>query len=255
VLSLRALLGFPPQRADGCCKIIVTAVAGLAVGLAVDRVRAVLHAEPSHIEPAPALLAARAGGESRITAIYRGAQRLVSILAPEKLFAEDVMHRIGLATAALPATPAAAAARYLIFRLGAEEYGLPIAAVHEVAAVPAALTRLPKTPGFLAGVVNLRGEVLPVIDQRRRFGLPQFTGNARRRRLIVLRGAGMIVDAVSEVLSAPTDAISPAPALAGEATSLVEAVLNLDGRMILLLNPDELLTRTEQKLLEEVVLF
>jgi len=254
VLALRALLGFPPQAPDGCCKIIVTQVAGLAVGLAADRVREVLHAEPARIEPAPALLAARAGGESRIIAIYRGAQRLVSILAPEKLFAEDVMHRLGFAPAALPPAPATALARYLVFHLGADAYGLPVAAVEEVAAVPATLTRLPKTPEFLAGVINLRGEVLPVIDQRRRFGLPECAGNPRRR-LIVLRGAhhraGMIVDAVSEVLSAPTDAISPAPALAGETTSLVEAVLNLEGRIILLLNPDELLTRTEQNILEE----
>jgi len=253
VLALRALLGFPAQTPDWRSKILVAMVAGLAVGLEVDRVREVLHAEPSRIEPAPALLAARAGGESRISAIYRGEKRLVSILAPEKLFAEDVMNKLGIAAApAAPATGSAAAvARYLVFRLGEEEFGLPIAAVAEVAAIPASLTRLPKTPDFLAGVVNLRGEVLPVIDQRRRFGLPEFTGNARRRRLIVLRGAGMIVDAVAEVLSAPAEAISPAPALAGETTSLVEAVLNLEGRMILLLNPEALLTRTEKKMLEE----
>jgi purine-binding chemotaxis protein CheW len=163
------------------------------------------------------------------------------------------MNKLGIAAA--PAAPApgstAPAARYLVFRLGDEEYGLPIASVSEVAAIPASLTRLPKTPDFLEGVVNLRGEVLPVIDQRRRFGLSEFTGNARRRRLIVLRGAGMIVDAVSEVLGAPAEAISPAPALAGETTSLVEAVLNLEGRLILLLNPEDLLTGTEKKILEE----
>ena len=263
VLSLRSLLGFPPRAPDRRAKIIITAVAGLIFGLIVDGVREVLHAAPARIEPAPALLAARAGGESRISAMYQGEKRLVSILAVEKLFAEDVMNRLSLTAPPLApeAAPVAPVSRYLVFRLGDEEYGLPIAAVDEIAALPASLRRLPKTPDFLEGVINLRGEVLPVIDQRRRFGLPEFTGNARRRRLIVLRGArhraGMIVDAVTEVLSAPADAISPAPALAGETTGLVGAVLNLEaaGRMILLLDPDELLTRTEKKLLEEELLF
>ena len=59
-----------------------------------------------------------------------------------------------------------------MFRLGDDEFGLPIEAVDEVARVPDQITRLPKTPKFLEGVVNLRGEVLPVVDQRRRFDMP-----------------------------------------------------------------------------------
>ena len=68
-----------------------------------------------------------------------------------------------------PEHVAVARRQFLVFRLGAEEFGLPIAAVDEVAAAPEKITRLPKTPKFLEGVVNLRGDVLPVIDQRRRF--------------------------------------------------------------------------------------
>ena len=60
----------------------------------------------------------------------------------------------------------------MVFRLGDDEFGLPIEAVDEVARVPDQITRLPKTPKFLEGVVNLRGEVLPVVDQRRRFDMP-----------------------------------------------------------------------------------
>ena len=62
--------------------------------------------------------------------------------------------------------------RFLVFRLDDDEFALPIEAVDEVARVPDQITRLPKTPKFLEGVVNLRGEVLPVIDQRRRFDMP-----------------------------------------------------------------------------------
>ena len=61
--------------------------------------------------------------------------------------------------------------RFLVFRLDDNEFALPIDAVEEVARVPDQITRLPKTPKFLEGVVNLRGEVLPVVDQRRRFDM------------------------------------------------------------------------------------
>ena len=146
--------------------------------------------------------------------------------------------------------------QFLVFRLGDEEFGLPVGAVDEVAAAPEQITRVPKAPKFLEGVVNLRGEVLPVVDQRRRFDLPKFAGDARRRRLVVVRTerhrAGLIVDAVSEVLRTSSGAIEPAPDLAQDTTPLVEGVINLEasGRMVLLLNPAELLSRAERNLLD-----
>ena len=75
--------------------------------------------------------------------------------------------------------------QFLVFRLGDDEFGLPIEAVDEVARVPDQITRLPKTPKFLEGVVNLRGEVLPVVDQRRRFDMPALD-EQRARRLVVV---------------------------------------------------------------------
>ena len=169
------------------------------------------------------------------------------------------MNRLGKAAdTARTSEPIAQASiqKFLVFQLGAEEFGLPIGAVDEVVAVPEKRTKLPKTPKFLEGVTNLRGEVLPVIDQRRRFELPPYEGDARRRRLIVVRTArhraGLIVDAISEILAAPEDAIGEAPNLAGETIRLVHGVINLKaaGRMVLLLDPDELLTRTERGLLD-----
>jgi purine-binding chemotaxis protein CheW len=264
LMSLRALLGFGPGAAgNGRSKVVVTSVGGVLVGLVADRMRAIVPADPRFMEPTPPMLAARTGGESRIKAIYRGegGRRLISVLAPEQLFREDVMQRLGggreAARAQAGDTAAAEAAelRFLVFRLGDEEFGLPIDAVDEVARVPDLITRLPKTPKFLEGVVNLRGEVLPVVDQRRRFGMAEST-DRENRRLIVVRTerhrAGLIVDAVSEVLRTAADAIEPAPDLAGEATRLVNGVLNLEavGRIVLLLDPAELLTRAERGLLD-----
>jgi purine-binding chemotaxis protein CheW len=261
LLSLRGLLGFPPAAmSDAREKVVVTSVGGAIVGLVADRARAIVSAQRSLVDPIPAVLAARSGGEARIKAIYRGGggRRLISILAPEQLFREDVMQRLGSHQAA-PApekTQAAGAERqFLVFRLGDDEFGLPIEAVDEVARVPDQITRLPKAPKFLEGVVNLRGEVLPVVDQRRRFDMPKLE-RSEGRRLIVVRTdkhrAGLIVDSVSEVLRSTADAIEPAPDLTGDITRLVHGVINLENqhRIVLLLDPAELLTRAERGLLD-----
>lgn len=261
LLSLRGLLGFVGAAGEeGRDKVLVTTVGGALVGLVADRMRAIVSADPALIDPTPPMLAARTGGEARVKAIYRGqgGRALVSILAPDQLFREDVMQRLGEAGEAALLGPAASASeqlQFLVFRLGDDEFGLPIETVDEVARVPAQITRVPKTPKFLEGVINLRGEVLPVVDQRRRFEMAPLA-NPEARRLIVLRTdrhrAGVIVDSVSEVLRCAVDAIGEAPDLTGEATRLVHGVINLeaDGRIIMLLDPAELLTRTEHGLLD-----
>ncbi|MGH6963347.1 MAG: chemotaxis protein CheW [Phenylobacterium sp.] len=261
LLSLRGLLGFPGAAAGERDKVVVTTVAGALLGLVADRVRSIISADPALVDATPPMLAARTGGEARVTSIYRGqgGRRLVSILAPEQLFREDVMQRLGEAgPGTSPSRPEAAASeqmQFLVFRLGDDEFGLPIETVDEVARVPEQITRVPKTPKFLEGVINLRGEVLPVVDQRRRFDMPPLA-NREARRLIVLQTerlrAGVIVDSVSEVLRCAADAIAEAPDLTGEATRLVRGVVNLPaaGRIVLLLDPEELLTRAERGLLE-----
>lgn len=260
LLSLRGLLGFGPRDGDGESeKVVVTRVGGVLAGLVADRMRAILPADADRIESMPPMLAARAGGEARIKAIYRGEDgRLISILDPEQLFREDVMARLGTHQTSGPEAGDGVAGeqlRFLVFRLGDDEFGLPIGVVDEVARTPEQITRLPKTPAFLEGVINLRGEVLPIVDQRKRFDMPPLA-DAARRRLIVVKTerhkAGLIVDSVSEVLRSSADAIEPAPDLAGETTRLVHGVINLEqaGRLILLLDPSELLSGTERGLLD-----
>jgi purine-binding chemotaxis protein CheW len=128
--------------------------------------------------------------------------------------------------------------------------------VVEVAQVPAQITRVPKTPKFLEGVVNLRGEVLPVVDQRRRFDMPKLDAGTTGRRLVVIQTerhrAGLIVDSVAEVLRVLPDAIEPPPDLTDATSRLVRGVINLESsqRLVLVLDPAEVLTRAEQGLLD-----
>ncbi len=266
LLSLRGLLGFAPADAsEDRQKVIVTPVAGVLVGLVADRMRSIVRADPLSIDPTPPVLAARAGGETRIKAILRadGGRRLISILDPDLLFREDVMQRLteaadtGKVLNVQQQRLGHGESQFLVFRLGDEEFGLPIESVDEVARAPDQITRVPKTPKFLEGVINLRGEVLPVVDQRKRFDLAAFTGEHQRRRLVVVRTerhrAGLIVDSVSEVLRTATDRIEPAPDLTGDSARLVSGVVNFgdSGRMVLLLDPAELLSRAERGLLDK----
>ena len=211
MLSLRGLLGLAGgPELDRREKVIVTRVGGVLVGLVADRMRAIVPADPALMDATPPMLASRTGGEARIKQIYRGegGRRLISVLSPDQLFREDVMQRLGDGEAMKPAPAEVVAGeelKFLVFRLGDDEFGLPIECVDEVARVPDQITRLPKTPKFLEGIVNLRGEVLPVVDQRRRFDMPA-AAQAESRRLIVVRTdrhrAGLIVDAecLNEVL-------------------------------------------------------
>jgi len=142
-----------------------------------------------------------------------------------------------------------------VFRLGDDEFGLPIDVVDEIARVPDRITRVPKAPKFLEGVINLRGDVLPLVDQRRRFDMPKLAEGGGRHVVVVRterHRAGLIVDSVSGVLRTAADTIEPAPDLTGETTRLVHSVVNLEaaGRLVLLLDPAELLSRSERSLLD-----
>jgi purine-binding chemotaxis protein CheW len=264
LLSLRGLLGLPPAPVvDGREKVVVTNVRGAQVGLVADRARAILTAPRSSIDAVPAVLAARTNGEARIKGIYRGdgGRRLVSILFPEQLFREDVMRRLGQDKqneqdrSVTHDSTQQRELQFLVFRLGADEFGLPIDSVDEVGDVPEKVTRLPKTPKFLEGVTNLRGDVLPIVDQRRRFDMPAGDA-AERRRLVVVRTerhrAGLIVDGVKDVLRVTADSVQPPPELTDQIARLVRGVINIEKsqRIVLVLDPSELLTQAERKQLD-----
>jgi len=144
----------------------------------------------------------------------------------------------------------------VIFRLGAEEFGVPIMSVQEIVRVPDTLTRVPRTPPFVEGVINLRGTVLPVIDQRSRLGLPLIERNDRQRIMVYLLGGmrtGFIVDSVAEVLRIPRGRIVPAPTMSDEQSLLISRVANLDGdkRMVMLIDPAHLLQGSEMQEMQQ----
>ena len=263
LVSLRELLGFAPALiSEAREKVIVASVAGGLIGLIADRARAVIAADPALIDPVPPLIQARSGGEARIKSIYRGEEgrRLVSILEPEQLFRGDVMKRLGEARDVprprLQIDEASEERKFLVFRLGGDEFALPVEAIVEVARAPERVTRVPKAPKFLEGVINLRGAVVPVIDQRQRFDMPRLDKGDGRRLVVVQTGrhrTGLIVDSVSEVLRTTADAVKDAPELTEDIARLVNGVVNIEdeGRILLILDPAELMTRAERSMLDK----
>ena len=133
---------------------------------------------------------------------------------------------------------------FIVFRIGAQEFCLDIMSVREIRGWTQA-TVLPHAPGYVRGVINLRGSVLPVVDLSDRLGFAPIEGNARQVIIVVHIGGklvGMLVDAVSDILSQPSQAIQPTPEVAsGQVLSFLQGVLAIEGRMIGLIRVDEIM--------------
>jgi len=266
LVSLRALLGLPHdvQRGERS-KVVVLSLGGGTVGMVADRTREILRVAPSLIESAPALLT-RGGGDAEIISICRldHGKRLVAVLSPERLFRSDLTRRV-LSESNHETDEREshgndremADEQFVVFRLGEQDYGLAIGAVDEIACAPDHITRLPKAPAFIEGVMNLRGSVVPIVDLRRRFDLPPIESASGRRVLILAVAGGktgFMVDRVSEIIKVPAEAIRPTPELSAEQIRLIGRVVNLDeqGRMILLVDLAHLLDQAEADVLAKL---
>jgi purine-binding chemotaxis protein CheW len=138
----------------------------------------------------------------------------------------------------------------VVLELAGEAYGVEIGRVEEIIRMQA-ITRIPNGPAFIEGVTNLRGRVIPVLDLRKRFGLPA-TEQTRRSRIVVgelgQHTVGLVVDGVSEVLLVSADAVEPPSTLVTTSDSaFLRGVAKLGERLILLLDLSRILTSAEQE--------
>ena len=134
------------------------------------------------------------------------------------------------------------------FRLAQEEYGIEITKVQEIILL-GEITRVPQTPDYIKGLINLRNMVIPIVELRLRFGLPQEEPTDETRIMVVNvhgKTIGIIVDAVSEVLRIAKDQIAPPPpTVAGLGREYLTGLIKLDERLLILLDIDHLLTQEE----------
>ncbi|WP_375140987.1 chemotaxis protein CheW [Ideonella alba] len=149
---------------------------------------------------------------------------------------------------------------YLSFKLGHEEYGIDILKVQEIRGYEQP-TRIANAPHFIKGVVNLRGVIVPIVDMRLRFDLPDVKYDAFTVVIILNiahRTVGMVVDSVSDVLELPAGQIKPAPEFNGAIdasyiTGLGTIKHGDDERMLILMDIEQMMTSADMGLMDAVL--
>jgi purine-binding chemotaxis protein CheW len=137
----------------------------------------------------------------------------------------------------------------VIFELGSENFGIDIASVEGINKM-LDITKVPQAPSYVEGITNLRGSILPVIDLQKRFGLETQERN-NETRIVVANVAGvkigMIVAAVSEVLTIDDSVIEPPPPMVSNINSeFIVGVAKIDKRLVILLDLAKVLSKEEQ---------
>src|SRR4051812_3337053 len=151
---------------------------------------------------------------------------------------------------------AAVGGEYLTFRLGAEEYGIDILRVQEIRSYEEP-TRIANAPDFIKGVVNLRGVIVPIVDMRLKFRLDSVTYDSFTVVIVLNvanRVVGMVVDAVSDVITLTPEQLRPVP----EFNSTIDsdhllAIGAIDQRMLILVDIQRLMTSGDMGLVEPVL--
>jgi purine-binding chemotaxis protein CheW len=246
-------------------RTVVVDAGGMLLGLVVDHVNEVLQVSRKSVDPPPAITTGDGRDLSGIAKLDEG-KRLLLLLDPSQILKQENLQRLcnpdgdhaahehGVSQVAgnESNTVANDDVQLVTFVLGNEEYGIPIAQIQEIDRL-SKITKVPKAADYVEGVTNLRGEVVPVVDTRKRFDLGVRTADDHTRIIIVdLNGVktGLIVDSVREVLSlSRTDIAAPPETVqSGIGQQFVSGIGKVDNgkRIIFLLNVDEVLPKSDR---------
>lgn len=146
--------------------------------------------------------------------------------------------------------------KQVIFKLGNEEYGLDIMLVNAIEKY-VDLVRIPNAPTYIRGIINLRGDIIPVFNLRKKFGLPEKEID-NNTKLIVTKSHDILmayeVDEVKEILEIPLSNISETPVIVkSQDTAYMKAVANINGRMLVLLDHNGIISETEKVHIETLI--
>lgn len=237
--------------------VILLSFGTAKLGIAVDGIQEIIRVREQDILPPPQTL-----GEAE-TANLEGVvirpDRMVSLLKAVDIIRGDDRQRIAAMSANLiqrEDTSAKAdvdALPLVVFRLGNEAYSLRLHEVREIIMV-GLITPVPRAPSFIEGVLNLRGEVMPVIDLRERFGLERKQATSLSRIVITPIGGvptGLVVDSVSEVMSVDRQRLEEPPKVtAVGANAFIDKVARTEAGVVFLLDIQRLLTDVEGRQLD-----
>lgn len=266
MLNLRRYFGLPDEPYGERARVIVLNVGRnnrkSVFGLGVDAVSEVLRFQTEEIEPLPELLRGEATRNLSGVCKIGGSGRLIYLLDALSILEEN---DVSLEQHEQEAEQESSERRlaeeqqFVVFHLAKEAYALPIMQVKEIIRVPE-IVGVPGAPYFIAGVINIRGSVLPVINLRRKLGLPEKEDDEGTRIVVVETNAGptgLIVDAVREVRKISVSLIAETPAVlrAQVATRYLRGVVRTKEKeqLILLLDLEHILSAEEQKAVAEVL--
>lgn len=149
--------------------------------------------------------------------------------------------------------------KFLTFRLGDECYAIPILKIREIIGMMA-ITKIPRLPKFIKGVINLRGKIIPVVDLRIKFGLEEKPYDERTSIIVMeiqtqntTKVNGVVVDTVQEVMDIPDSSIEPPPQYGDDANQeFLTGMGKVNEDVIMLLDVDRIFTESEKDMLENV---
>jgi chemotaxis signal transduction protein len=256
-----------PENIQEDQRIIVVDSEGFVLGLVVDHVHEVLNVPKKLMEPPPRITSTGGTELAGVAKLDEGS-RLIMLLEVAHLMKDQKLREVQ-ASSYQPLEEKAreeqksgsqelSEMQLVTFMLGAEEFGVPISQIQEIDRL-GKITKVPKAADFIEGITNLRGEVIPVLDTRKRFALESKLSDDRTRIIIVDLGGvktGLVVDSVREVLNLPTKDIAPPPSAirSGIDQQFISGIGKVDAgkRMIVLLDVERILSQQEQTRLRDV---
>ena len=250
----------PEEEELDARRIVVVSIGGMVCGLQVDSVSEVLRMPTSQMEPPPTMLESHAAVKLNGVGKLDNGERLLMFLDASSLLSDEEQKELSVVAKGAHADGQDDASReevfdesqMVCFLVGEEEFGLDIMQVREIIRIDD-ITEVPQAPSFVEGIVNLRGQILPVIDMRARFGLPRVERSEQNRIMVVTiqdRTTGIIVDSVSEVIRIQNRQLEEPPSVLSsniDERFLVNiAKLNDGKRIIMALNVDAFLSTDER---------
>lgn len=265
IIDMRIKLNTGNDDITDSTRVVVIDVDNARIGLVVDRVYEVARIPQDTIFAPPQALTGENGDRLKGIARVEGGKRIIMLLDPHDIMTREELEDMGtLENAAAPGMAEEEEGlrdgldeeQMVVFKLAEEQYGVRITQVQEINRL-AKVTKVPRAPRFVEGVINLRGDVIPVIDLRKRFEIDckdytEFT------RVIVSdinnKKVGIIVDEVLEVLRIPRQLLENAPDILSDQQrqSFMDGIANLENRMIMMLNLENILVEKEWQKLQEM---
>ncbi|MGS0765004.1 chemotaxis protein CheW [Syntrophomonas curvata] len=264
IIDMRIKLNTANDGITDSTRVVVIDVDNARIGLVVDRVYEVARIPKDTIFAPPQALTGENGDRLKGIARVEGGKRIIMLLDPGDIMTREELEDIGTLENAEAGTAEEEEGlldgldeeQMVVFKLADEQYGVRITQVQEINRL-AKVTKVPRAPRFVEGVINLRGDVIPVIDLRKRFEI-DYKDYTEFTRVIVSdinnKKVGIIVDEVLEVLRIPRQLLEDAPDILSNQhwQSFMDGIANLENRMIMMLNLENILVEKEWQKLQEM---